>query len=258
MEADAPNGARAPSADAADIRRRREAAPGPTASRPRRGARYAVAAVAAAGLLTGLAAVSRAGQDPDPAKSPQVVLTTPVTRTCNYAALVPGDLVGSATCSLATTYTGVMAAYVSLTVAIRSKTGPGGVPLYDGTNNSGLTLTVSDGRNSYSVPTGSGTTGSGTTGGSCPSGFRCWTSAYDLAGWYSNNTPNVTFTKGNAVTFTVTPRFPKSVGNSYQGGSATLTLTVQAVQAPSNPLPPSCGTSTIGKPCPATGTFSWS
>jgi hypothetical protein len=37
-----------------------------------------------------------------------------------------------------------------------------------------------------------------------------------------------------------------------------VTLTAQAVQAPANPLPAGCTTATIGQPCPATGTFTWS
>jgi hypothetical protein len=96
------------------------------------------------------------------------------------------------------------------------------------------------------------------TGGSCPSGFTCWTAANDLAAWYGGNgAPNLAFAAGTPVTFTVTPGFARTAGNSYQGGTATVTLTAQAVQAAGNPLPSGCGLSTIGQPCPADSTFTW-
>lgn len=221
-------------------------------SRPGRHRVYPVVVAAAiAGVTAVLASAGWAGPRPD--GRGQVSMTTPATRACTYAALVPGDLTGSAACSLAVTYTGAMPAYLSLTVTVQSKSRPGGVPLYDGSNASGLTVSVSDGHASYTVPTGAGV-----AGGSCPSGFTCWTSAFDLAGWYRNGAPDVKFVAGDAVTFTATPRFPRTAGNPYQGGTATLTLTVRAVQAPANPLPGSCGTATIGRPCPANSTFSWS
>ena len=182
-----------------------------------------------------------------------VSLGTPVSTTCNVANLSPGDLTGSRTCSLATTYTGSLPAYMSLTVQIQSTKGIGAKPLFDGTNTTGLTLSISDGHRNFTVPTGAGS-----TGGSCPVGYTCWSASNDLAATYSGSTPNLTFSNGNAVTFTVTPLFAKATGNPYQGASATVTLTAQAVQAGANSLPAGCTTSTIGHPCPATPSFSWS
>ena len=98
-------------------------------------------------------------------------------------------------------------------------------------------------------------TGAGTTGGSCPAGYTCWTTEYDLAAPLSTGTPSPGFSDGDQATFTVTPYFLTTAGNSYQGASAILTLTAQAVQAPGNTLPNSC---TIGQPCPGGGSFSWS
>jgi hypothetical protein len=141
---------------------------------------------------------------------------------------------------------------MSLTVQVQARPGTGGAALYSG-NTAGLTLSISDGHSTFTVPAGPGS-----TGGSCPAAFTCWTAANDLAAWYSNGTPNLTFADGDFVTFTVTPSFPKTAGNGYQGGTATVTLTAQAVQAPGNPLPPGCTTATIGQPCLATGTFTWS
>jgi len=167
----------------------------------------------------------------------------PVTHSCNYSDVVPGDLPGSpaGTCALSVTFTGIGPAWVSLTIGVQSQAGSGGSTLYDGS-----------GTNTYTVPTGTGT-----TGGSCPNGFTCWSTANDLAAWYGPG-PNLGFTDGKSVTWTVTPQFPTSVTNPYQGGSATVTLIAQAVQAPGNPLPAGCTTSTIGTPCPTGGGFSWS
>ena len=147
--------------------------------------RFGAIAIAVAGLLAVLASVGHAGQgsndSPVVAGSVQVRIDTPATRVCSYASLVPGDLTGSATCSMPVTYTGAMSAYLSLTITIQSKAGPGGARLYDGTGITGLTISASDGSSAYAVPTGSGA-----ASGSCPSGFACWTTANDLAGWYSN------------------------------------------------------------------------
>jgi hypothetical protein len=178
----------------------------------------------------------------------------PATHSCSYTDIVPGDLPGSpaGTCGLSVSFTGIGPAWVSLTVVVQSRAGSGGTTLYDGSGTNGLTLSITDGANNYTVPTGSGT-----TGGSCPGGFTCWSADNDLAAWYSPG-PNLGFTNGKSVTWTVTPQFPTSVTNPYQGASATVTLSAQAVQAPGNPLPAACTTSTIGAPCPSGGGFAWS
>ena len=80
----------------------------------------------------------------------------------------------------------------------------------------------------------------------------------DLAAAYSGSTPSLTFANGDTATWTVTPLFPSTVDNAYQGATATLTLTAQAVQAPGNTIPASCNTSTIGQNCPSDGSFAWS
>lgn len=181
-------------------------------------------------------------------------VNAPATHACTYAVLVPGDLTGSATCAFSVTYTGSISAFMSLTVAVQSKAGLGGHTLFDGSGTAGLTLSISDGHRAFTLPTGPGT-----TGGSCPVGFTCWMTPNDLAAWYSGTTPSLTFTNASpAVTWTVTPLFPKTVGNGYQGASASLILTAQAVQAPANPLPAGCTTSTIGQSCPTSGSFAWS
>lgn len=235
---------------------------GQPAGRARRGWRWRAAyftgvVVTVAGLVTGLASATLdatgSGTGSAGAGSVALSLNSAATKTCAYGSLLPGGLTGSASCAMSVTYTGTLPAFLSLTVQVRSTAGRGGAPLYGG-DGAGLTLSVSDGHRSFTVPAGPGV-----TGGSCPSGLTCWTAANDLAAWYSGNgTPNLTFGSGTPVTFTVTPGFARAAGNSYQGGTATVTLTAQAVQAPGNPLPSGCGISTIGQPCPANGTFTWS
>jgi hypothetical protein len=223
----------------------------------RRGLRLAAAAAAAAGLVTGLATAAGIlnGSGTGSASTGSVTLgiDAPATQVCSYGSLLPGNLAGAGACTLAVTYTGSIPAYLSLTVQVQAVAGAGGEPLYDGTNSTGLTLLISDGHHPFTAPAGPGV-----TGGSCPATFTCWTAANDLAAWYSDGTPNLTFGSGDAFTATATPLFPDTAGNAYQGGAATVTLTVQAVQEQANPLPAACTVATIGQPCPATGGFTWS
>ncbi|HZS13686.1 MAG TPA: hypothetical protein VFC09_03715 [Candidatus Dormibacteraeota bacterium] len=215
----------------------------------------ASAVAGAAALLGGVAyaLLTATGTGSGSASLGSVSIGTPVTTACSYTNLAPGDLTGSHTCSLGVTYSGTLPAYMSLTVQVQSAKGIGTKSLYDGSNSTGLTLSISDGHTTYIVPTGTGVTGS-----PCPATYTCWTATNELAAWYSGSTPNLSFTTGKAVTWTVTPRFPTIAGNPYQGAHATVTLTAQAVQAGANPLPAGCTTSTIGHPCAATATFQWS
>ena len=180
-------------------------------------------------------------------------LNAPASSSCDYANLTPGDLTGLNQCTLAVNYTGSVPAFVSLSVEVASIAGSGGGLLFNGSGSSGLTFTISDGHNSFEVPAGPGT-----TGGSCPAGYTCWTSPDDLAAWYTGVTPSLDFTGASpVVTWTVTPVFPTSAGNAFEGGSAKLTLTARAVQGEPNPLPAGCDLTTIGQSCPASGSFVW-
>lgn len=229
-----------------------------TASWGRRGLVVAgLVAVVGAVLATAAAAfITLTGQGTGSASVGQVSMglsASPSSTTCTFGSLAPGDLTGANTCVLSVTYTGTIPAFLSLTVAVQSRAGAGGHLLFDGTNTAGLTLAISDGRRSFTVPTGAGT-----TGGSCPSGATCFTVPNELAAWYAGVNPVLAFTTGKSVTWTVTPRFPATVDNSYQGASATVTLTAQAVQAPANALPGTCTVATVGQSCPASGSFTWS
>ena len=220
-----------------------------------------VAALAALGGGLAQALLSAGGSGTGSATTGSIGVTpiSVVSHTCTYASLQPGDLTSSDHCTLQAQYTGNVPAWESLTVKVESSAGPGAgaSTLYDGSGTSGLVLSISDdGGKAFTVPLGAGT-----TGGSCPAGKTCWSADHDLAAWYSGSTPNLNFTSGETVTWTVTPTFASSVNdNLYQGGSATVTLVVNSVQSQGNDLPTSCTTPTpkIGQPCPAAGTFTWS
>jgi hypothetical protein len=217
---------------------------------------YAIALTTAiSGMVAGFAVAARILADSGTglASTGTVVLHVNGTGTqvCDYGLLAPGDLTGSAHCTLSVTYRGSVPAYLALTVRVSSKAGSGGSPLYDGTNATGLTMQLREGHHSFTVPTGPGS-----TGGHCPAGFTCWTAQDELAA-RAADTAGLVFHRGDTVTFVLTPIFDSATGNSYQGGKAKVALLVQAVQAPANPLPATCDVSTIGQPCPASGTFTW-
>src|SRR5260370_35279563 len=116
----------------------------------------------------------------------------------------PGDPTGSANCVVSVSYTGSIGAFGSLTVRIRSKAGSGGSPLYDGTNMSGLTFSVSDGHHSYTVPTG--------PGGPCEHGFTCWAANNDRAAAHPGSGPPPVFDPSADATFTKRLRLPPAAG----------------------------------------------
>ncbi len=178
---------------------------------------------------------------------------TPTSVTCTITGMVPGDSsVGAAvgskadtTCTYNVKYTGSVSAWLAVDVAVSN----GSTALYDGTA-TGLQLYLKDGSaNSYLTSTAptAGTTykTSGGTATSLP--------AAGITDLLVNTTAATTNT---AVAFSLDYALPIASGNTYQGGSATVTLTFHAVQSGNNPLPTAC--TTIGQQClPASG-FAWS
>jgi hypothetical protein len=221
---------------------------------------YVVVLVAAVGaLVAGIAygALTASGLGTGSASTGSVTLTTTASHTCSYTTppLTPGTSMTA--CSFQVTYGGSISAYVGLDVLIETTkgSGVGAHTLYDGSNSTGLTFSIIDnGGKSFTVPTSATTCPAG-----APAGSICYELDDELAAWYGGSTPSLTFTNTSpAVTWTITPNFPKTAGNAYQGATASLVLTALAVQAPANALPGTCTTSTIGKSCPANGSFAWS
>lgn len=161
----------------------------------------------------------------------------------------PGD---TYTCTFNTTYTG-NSAYEALDVFVATKAGTGGTNLYNPGGTNGLTIGISDGTTTYTVPTTALTPPCPTVNGI----------DYSTGGWtcYGMNNELLRST-GSTVTpesFTITVNLPLAAGNIYQGGSADIVLTAHAVQTKNNTIACSGQTApfTAGATCtPGTG-FSW-
>jgi hypothetical protein len=180
-------------------------------------------------------------------------VNTSSTTTCHIADLVPGDSPTPTPCRFSISYTGSVAAYVALDVMVDSTTSSSGHTLYDSGRSDGLTFVISDGHRTFATPTAPGS-----TGGACPRGLTCWNVGNELAAWYDASGAHVVFTASvPAVTWTETAVIPRSLSNEFQGASANLVLTAQAIQAVANPLPSNCSTQTIGRACASTNHFTW-
>jgi hypothetical protein len=180
-------------------------------------------------------------------------LGAPAQKLCSYTGLEPGDLVGSPaqSCTFSVKYSGSIAAHMALDVVIQTHAGSGRgkLRLYDPAAGAGLTLKITDSqvpKVTYSLPT---------TSSACPAGTPAGTVCYSE---HDNLVSAHVFTSASAaVTFTISPHFPKSSGNAFQGATAGVKLVVHVVQAAANPLPATCNASTVGQPCPPSGIFTW-
>jgi hypothetical protein len=176
---------------------------------------------------------------------------TPASVTCSITNMVPGDSstgapIGGKTntpCTYNVKYTGSASAWLAVDVAVSN----GSVALYDGSA-TGLQLYLKDASTTYlssTAPTaGTIYTQEGGTSTSLPSGTT--------ANLLVSTAPATTNT---AVSYTLNYAIPIASGNSFQGGSSTVTLTFHAVQAANNPLPGDCA---AGQQCNTSSTFVWS
>jgi hypothetical protein len=220
-----------------------------------------------------------------------VTLTKNATTTCNVGPMSPGDSTAGwttknstgnnatdtnaantsndnatlVTCSLTYTYAGTSAAYLALDISLAGSTageptaqtaygGSTATPangLFDGTTN-GLQLLVQD---TSGAPTlfVNGTSYTPQGGGSTSLTANAGTS-----GGVTNllmNTAPVTSVSNKLIK--VDYFLPNtSSSDNYEGAATTITLTVHAVQAGNNSLPPGC--TVVGQTCPAQGNFNWS
>ena len=209
-------------------------------------------AVAATGAAVAATLLTFNGSGTGSASTSAVTLAVnaSATHSCSYDDLEPGDLSGqsSPSCSLSVAYTGSVPAFVSLSVVVETQAGPGPAsrPLYNPTASSGLTFSIHDDQ-SPSV-----TYGAPTAVAACPPTAPAGSVCYSLG---DQLVSTVAVAPGRSIAFALAPSFDISAGNPYQGGRATVELSVQAVQAAANPLPSGCST---GQPCPPSGSFSWS
>jgi predicted ribosomally synthesized peptide with SipW-like signal peptide len=208
----------------------------------------AVGAVAAlvAGFTFGLfSATESSGANTFTAGTVSVGTGSPASVTCTITNMVPGDSSAGAstgsksdsTCTYNVKYTGSANAWLAVDVAVSN----GSTALYDGTAN-GLQLYLKDGAPATYV---NGTSYTQQGGGS----------AALPVGTTSNLLVSTTAAAtGTAVNFSLDYLLPSSAGNTYQGGSTTVTLTFHAVQSGNNALP---GTCAAGQQCNASGSFAW-
>lgn len=215
-----------------------------------------VLGAAAASLAAGvaLAFLSVDGSGTGTATTGTVRFGAPVSSSCSYSKMAPGDVVGP--CTLSVSYSGSLSAYEALSVLVETTagTGTGARTLYDPATGGGMTFSLKDDQTSpvaYLLPTAVS---------ACPTAAPAGTTCYELDDEVLSATP---VASPHAVTFTLSPTFARSTSNRYQGGSATVVLTVVAVQAPANGIscsatPPSVSPPTPGKPCAASGSFGWS
>ena len=218
----------------------------------------AVGAVATltAGFTFGLfSATESSGTNSFTAGTVSVTTGSPASVTCTISAMVPGDSSAGApignnsdtTCTYNVKYTGTASAYLGVDIAIAN----GSTALYDDSA-TGLQLYLKDGSSTSYVTSTAPTAGTtftkeGGTSAALPTGTTS-----DLL---VSTTPA---TNGQAVDFSLDYALPIASGNTYQGGSTTVTLTFHAVQSGSNALPADCA---AGQQCTADGdssTFQWS
>jgi hypothetical protein len=177
---------------------------------------------------------------------------TPVSVNCVITNMVPGDSSGGATigskldtaCTYSMKYTGTATAWLAVDVAVTNGT----TSLYDGTA-TGLQLYLKDGTPTTYLTSTAPTAG---TTFAAQGGAATSLPAGTTANLLVSTIPAATNT---SVLFTLNYAVPIATGNTYQGGSATVTLTFHAVQAGNNPLPGAC---VAGQQCNATTTFLWS
>jgi hypothetical protein len=177
---------------------------------------------------------------------------TPTSVTCTITNMVPGDSsagapVGSkadTTCTYNVKYTGSASAWLAVDVAVTN----GSTSLYDGTA-TGLQLYLKDAAPATYLTSTAPTAG---TTFKNQAGTATTLPAGSTADLLVSTTAAATNT---AVSFSLDYALPIASGNTYQGGSTTVTLTFHAVQSANNPLPTGCA---AGQQCLPGSGFVWS
>ena len=173
-----------------------------------------------------------------------VTLTTSGAPTCTIAGLLPGQ--SPTPCTLQASYTGSVPAYLGVDVLIATKSGsPGTAPLYKPSDSSNdLQITIKDSQ-TPNITYVSPSTNFGSALASCPagSGFDATYTCYQLTDLLVSTTA---FTSSSAAdTFTTSVTLPTTSATTYQGGVASIALTVHGVQSAHQTL----GSCSAGSAC---------
>ena len=190
----------------------------------------AALAVAVTGFTYGqLSSSSNASMN---AAAGTVTLSTGTSSACNATNVAPGKPISN--CTLSMTYNGDSDAYFGLDVFVAAKAGSGGTALYNPSDAlHALSVSISDGSTTYTIPT---------TATTCPSsgtytlahGYTCYQLDNELV---STNA----FSTGATRTFTTSASLPTGTAaaeNPYQGGSASVVLTAHATSAANQTVVP--------------------
>ena len=177
---------------------------------------------------------------------------TPTSVTCTITSMVPGDssagaAIGSkadTTCTYNVKYTGSAPAWLAVDVAVSN----GSPTLYDGTA-TGLQLYLKDASSTYLTSTAP-------TAGTTYKTAAGTATTLPAAGITDLLVSTTAATTDTAASFSLDYALPIASGNTYQSGSATVTLTFHAVQSGNNPLPATC--TTAGTQCLPGSGFVWS
>lgn len=238
------------------------------------------AATLVAGVTLGLFS-SQAGSGNSTFSSGTVSVTNDASSApCGVTNLVPGDTSsnnGHSACTFVIDDGSSVAAYAAVDVFIASgKASSVGSTygststvtpsdLYDGSNSTGLNVTIKDGNNkSFTVPVTANAV-------SC-AGIASTDPFYAAAGALSSpsadscyeiqdlllSTTAVGPSGGTISTLTVTWSLPGTAGNAYEGGDALIAMNAHEVQSRNNGIDCLSGTPTVGAQCSPTGTFRWS
>jgi hypothetical protein len=220
------------------------------------GAAASIGAIAtlASGLTFGLYSASEASTGNSFTSGTVTVGTgTPTSVTCTITNMVPGDSSagapvgskGDTTCTYNVKYTGSASAWLAVDVAVSN----GSTSLYDSTA-TGLQMYLKDATPTTYLTSTAPTAGTTFKNQAGTATTLPTTGALDLL---VSTTAAATNT---AVSFSLDYALPIASGNTYQGGSATVTLTFHAVQSGNNPLPLTC--TTAGAQCLPGSGFVWS
>jgi len=155
-----------------------------------------------------------------------VSLTQPANVACTIIHVVPGDS-NASQCTFSVKYTGNVSAFIAADLSVASSNtttpvapyggaAPSALPLYDGSA-AGLGITVTDG-SSTTYMSGQTVNGANLANNS---GVNDLYVATDAAA-------------DNTYTFTIGYAMPLGSGNAYSGGTATISLTIHAVQTAHN------------------------
>ena len=132
--------------------------------------------------------------------------------------------------------------------------------LYDGSNNTGLNITITDGPHTFTTPVAADAETCPTSSQPFYAALQALTSpAADTCYMVPDlllSTAVVPPTTTTISTLTANWSLPVTAGNAYEGGDVVFAFMAHGVQSANNALPSTC--TAVGQTCAASGSFLWS